>query len=80
MANLKRLQNAIKKAGLTIEPSGHGFKVQGVKKYGEFFAQGEQAVCISTCWNGLESDSMTDYFPQCWHDSIKGFVAALVRV
>ena len=77
MANLKRLQNAIKKAGLTIEPSGHGFKVQGVHCYGEFFVQGDQAVCISTCPNGQQSDSMTDYFPQTFHDTIKGFVFKL---
>lgn len=35
-----------------------------------FHNQDGEAICIHTMRAGEQSDAMTDYFPQIWHDNI----------
>lgn len=75
-----RLMKAIEKAGLKAtqprESNQDFFHVEGPGKYyGEFYKQGDKAICVSTCRKGDAADSMTDYFPQSFCDSIKQFIA-----
>ena len=76
-----RLVKAVEKAGLKVEAvrDGRTFHVQGKNYYGKFHKQDEQAICVSVCRNGDAPDSMVDYFPQHYHDTIKGFVSDLVN-
>ncbi len=72
---LARLLSAIKKAGLHVTVNeGRYYVTPAGKNYGTFWAQGDRAVCVSTCRVGDGPDSMTDYFPQQFHDTIKGFI------
>lgn len=83
MTHLK-LMKAIVKAGLTAkvaETNSNMFRVEGPNRiYGTFFVQGDSAICVSTCFKGDSPDAMTDYFPQRFHDSIKGFIASMGEV
>lgn len=70
------LSNAIKKVekftGKTVQVDGQLHSVEHNNQVLEFFKNGrEDAItCISTRNVGDESDSMTDYFPNIWHDNI----------
>ena len=76
---VSRLINAIQKSGLKIEKTSDSniVKVIGPSHYGSFHIQGENAICVSTCPNGVESDSMIDYFPASYHRTIKSFVETM---
>lgn len=69
------LLKAITKAGLTLTTDGMRHHVRGTGDYyGGFFDQEGRVACLSTCHVGDKPDSMTDYFPQTYHDTIKGFI------
>lgn len=76
----KRLIKAIEKAGLKVEVvKGNIHYIQGKNHHGEFVNQDGTAVCVNTCPNGDKSDSMTDYFPQRFHKTIKTFIERLTE-
>jgi hypothetical protein len=83
---LKSLEQKMKKAGLVAvkkNPDSAFFHVEGRKGYyGSFFIQKdynneEEAVCVSVCPNGDDSDGTIDYYPQTYCNTIKHFINAL---
>lgn len=68
------LKNTIKKAAkiAPVQNNGNSYwieiggQVVGWMKNGTY----DEAVCFHTMRVGEKSDSMTDYFPQTWHDNI----------
>jgi hypothetical protein len=72
---LARLKKAIEKAGLKVSQSGNRYHVEGKGKYyGSFIEQNDEAICVSVCHVNEKPDIMTDYFPQFYMDTIKGFI------
>ena len=71
-----KLENAIRKAKKATESEPiinhrhYRFEFKG--KYVEFSRNGgtDEITCICTARIGQESDSMTDYFPQVFHDNL----------
>ena len=71
-----KLQNAIRRAKKAtgsepiINHGFHRFEFNG--EYVEFSRNGgtDEITCICTASIGQESDSMTDYFPQVFHDNL----------
>lgn len=76
-----KLKNAIKKMnklGHEVNQYGVVFRVETNSHAIEFSANGRvsddvEIVCISTCKLSVEKtrDSMTDYFPETYHENLK---------
>lgn len=80
-----KVSAAIKKVSkaLNVEPikKGQFYRFEYGKDCLEFAQNGtyDEVTCISTCRIGNESDSMTDYFPQIWHDNITKAIKFIIR-
>jgi len=69
-----KITNAIKKlekiAPVTKNDNGlYTCKITD-KENVHFYGQDGDVICIHTMRANEQSDSMTDYFPQTWHDNI----------
>lgn len=67
--------NAVKKlekaTGNKISKSGNRYSIETQNDIIAFIEQSSGNItCISICRKGLESDAMTDYFPQTYCDNI----------
>lgn len=70
-----KLSNAIKKLSKHTEVKhlGNGIYSGVIGSYTVEFMQnggGDEITCVSTCRLNDRPDSMTDYFPQIWHENL----------
>lgn len=69
-----KLSNAIKKISKlgTVQNVGQEYSIN-LNGYKIAFSQNgrsDEITCIYTMAEGLECDSMTDYFPMTWHNTL----------
>lgn len=66
---------ALAQAGLEVTKGENNFyHIKSSSRHGSFIDQDGSAHCMNSCWNGTESDAMTDYFPETYYYTIKSFV------
>ena len=78
----KRLVSALKKFGFNptiAQDSNEMYIVEGSEYTLTWYVQNEEANCVHLVHKSLQSDSMSDYFPGRFVDTIKGAVAGVSR-
>jgi hypothetical protein len=72
------LTAALNKRGFKIVQSSFNknlYRVHSKTKFGTFHKQGDDVVCVCTCFDtGEKSDIRSDYFVENYHKTIKSFL------